>query len=95
MVLLSVIALLVQILVEPELPFARPPVKGREGGSLLVLMIVITAAAIALDALAPWIYQSLLTTLVVFGGLIALVLAVDWLTRARVMSQAQSLEFLG
>jgi hypothetical protein len=93
--LLSVLALQVQILVEPELPFARPPVKGREGGSLLVLMIVITAAAIALDALAPWIYQSLLTTLVVFGGLIALVLAVDWLTRARVISQAQSLEFLG
>lgn len=93
--LLSLLALQVQILVEPELPFARPPVKGREGGSLLVLMIVITAAAITLDALAPWIYGSLVATVVVFATLVALVLAVDRLTRARVMSQAQSLEFLG
>jgi hypothetical protein len=93
--LVSALVLQIQILMEPELPFSKPPVKGGNSTSLYVFMFVIFGFVVVMQALSHRIYGSVLATASAFALVVAAILAVDRLTRARVASQTQTLEFLG
>lgn len=93
--LVSALVLQIQMLMEPELPFSKPPVKGQSSRSMFVFMFILFAFVGVLQALSPWIYGSMVATTAAFGIVVLTIAAVDRLTRARVASQAQTLEFLG
>jgi hypothetical protein len=92
---LSTLSLQVLTFIEPELPFAKPPMKGQRSACLFVFGFALFGTAILLQVAARWIYSSAATIAAAFLALAAAGAAIGWLTRARVARQAQSLEFLG
>ena len=93
--LLSHLCLQVLVLMDPDLPFSRPPQKGQQSAMIFMFMFVITFITIFVDRLASRIYASTLATVMMFGSLIVASLVLDQLTRTRIERQARSLEFEG
>jgi hypothetical protein len=93
--LISHLVLQVTILMDPELPFAKPMEKGRGPASLFALFIGIGIVNVALTVFAPQLYGSWLAT--AGAAIIAIVASVfvELLTKARVEEQARKLEFVG
>jgi len=93
--LLSHLWLQLFVLLDPVLPFSKPPVKGGQSATLFPMMVVMMSSSIALQFVAWRIYASLPVALIAFGVVVAVSIGVDLLTRARVAQQARTLEFLG
>ena len=93
--LLSLLVLQVAMLIDPALPFSRPTQKGRDSFLLFVFLIMMTMISVFLSIFSAELYSSVVATVSVFGAMMAVSLALDWLTRARVGLQAASLEFEG
>ncbi len=93
--LLSHLCLQILVLLDPDLPFSRPPQKGQQSASLFVFLFVITVVAVLLDRLASVIYASASATVLVFVMLVLASVVLDRLTRTRIEHQAKSLEFQG
>jgi hypothetical protein len=93
--LLSHLALLMGFLVNPELPFAKPPSKGRSSGLMFAFMFFIMFAAITLQMAGPAMYRSLTATSVVFLAVIGASAVADRLMAARIEQRLATMEFLG
>jgi hypothetical protein len=93
--LLSHLVLQVVILVEPELPFSKPLVKGAASSRVFVVMFAVGATAVALPALGPVIYGSAAATTVAVALLVAIGVLLDRLTRVRIARLTAGLEFEG
>ncbi|MEZ5319220.1 MAG: hypothetical protein R2752_17600 [Vicinamibacterales bacterium] len=93
--LVSHIALQAVFLVDPELPFARPPMKQRSSGAYFAVIISTMILGSILQALSPLIYSRVAFTAVAFGAVIALTVLLDLLIRARAGQQMRQLEFQG
>ena len=93
--LASHFVLLLVTLIDPELPFAKPLVKGR--GTLWTFIVIIGIGVLGalLPLLLRWLYGRPLGMLLLFAVLAGVSLLVQRLTRARVESQAKRLEFEG
>ena len=83
------------VLLDPVLPFSRPPAKGRNSATLFPMMFLMIGSSVALQMVAWRIYSNPVVTVIVFGAVAGISVAVDILTRARVAQQARTLEFLG
>lgn len=83
------------VFLDPVLPFSKPPIKGSQTATLFPMMMLMIGTSVVLQLVAWRIYASLPATLIAFGMVIAISIAVDLLTRARVTRQARTLEFLG
>lgn len=93
--LVSHLVLQTTILMDPELPFAKPFDKGGGPSRMMVLFLLIGLTNVALTFATPWLYTSWLLTTGLAGTVILLSLLVELLTRARVEEQARKLEFVG
>ena len=93
--LFSYLCLELVVFLDPDLPFSRPPQKGKNSTVTLVLITSLIVFASVVGAFSAEIYSSIVTTTVVFGSVIGACAAVDWLTRARVERQVRRIEFLG
>lgn len=93
--LISHLVLQITILMEPELPFAKPMDKGRGPASLFGLFIGIGILNVLLTIFSARLYGSwinmLATAAIAIGGSVF----VELLTKARVEEQARKLEFVG
>ena len=92
---ISHLVLQVTILIEPELPFAKPFDKGGGASRMMALFIFIGAANVALTFMTPLLYESWLLTAGLAAAVIALSVLVEMLTKARIEEQARKLEFVG
>jgi hypothetical protein len=93
--LFSYLCLELVVFLDPELPFSRPPQKGKNSTLTLVLIFSIVILASVIGAFSAEIYSSFRATALIYLLVIAACAAVDWLTRARVERQVRRLEFLG
>lgn len=93
--LVSHLVLQTTILMDPELPFAKPFDKGGGPARMMVLFIFIGIANIALTFATPWLYTSWLMTVGLAGAVLTLSVLVELLTKARIEEQARKLEFVG
>lgn len=93
--LFSFLCLELVVFIDPELPFSRPPQKGKNSTLTIVLIFSIVILTSILGAFSAEIYSSFGATVLVYGLVIAACAAVDRLTRARVERQVRKLEFLG
>jgi hypothetical protein len=93
--LVSHLWLQLYVLLDPVLPFSRPPAKSRNSATLFPMMFVMIGSSVVLQMFAWRIYASPVATVVVFAAIVGVTIAVDQLTRARVARQARTLEFLG
>lgn len=93
--LVSHLVLQVVTFIEPELPFAKPLVKGTSSMRVFMVMIVVVLVAGILPHLAPYMYRSTVATLGGIVTLIVLSVMVDRFTRLRVEAQTAELEFQG
>jgi hypothetical protein len=93
--MLAHLVLQVALLVDPALPFSRPPQRGGSSIVMLAFLLVTAAASTVLDIFSAVVYSRTSWT----AGLFLLIggagVVVDRLTRARVDRQARSLEFEG
>jgi len=92
--LFSHLVLQLTILLEPELPFAKPTDKNRST-SLFGLFIGIGVINVLLTVFARQLFTSWLNLAVTAGVTIAASVFVELLTKARVDEQARKLEFVG
>jgi ABC-2 type transport system permease protein len=93
--LLSHLCLQVLVLMDPDLPFSRPPQKGQQSAMVFMFMFVITFVTILVDRAASLIYSSTLATVMMFATLVLASVVLDQLTKTRIEHQARSLEFQG
>ncbi len=93
--LISHLVLQVTILMDPELPFAKPFDKGGGPSRMMLLMTVIGITNVALTFAAPWLFASWLMTAALAAAIIVLSVIVELLTKARIEEQARKLEFVG
>lgn len=93
--LVSHLVLQIVTLVEPELPFSKPVVKGRSSSRVMLLMVVVGVGVVIVPLTAPFVYRSTIATSVLIAGLIAASAVLDRITRLRIESQAAQLEFQG
>jgi hypothetical protein len=93
--LISHLVLQVVTFVEPELPFAKPMVKGSSSTRVFVIISIVVASAAVLPHLAPFVYQSATVTIAGIAGLVLLSLMIDRFTRLRIEAQTAQLEFEG
>lgn len=93
--LASHLVLLAVTFIEPELPFARPVVKGR--GTLWTFFAILGIGVLGslLPFLLRWLYGRPWGMLLLFTVLAGVSLLIHHLTRARVDRQAKRLEFEG
>ena len=93
--LISHLVLQTTILMDPELPFAKPFDKGGGPSRMTALFIFILIVNFALTFATPWLYGNWLLV----GALAAIVIVlsgfVEMLTKARIEEQARNLEFVG
>ena len=80
---------------DPELPFAKPNIKGRSSVRVFVVITVIAVASIAVPRLAPLLYSTTTGIVGTVLGLVALSVILTRLTRLRVERLAERLEFQG
>jgi hypothetical protein len=93
--LVSHLVLQVVTFIEPELPFAKPLVKGTSSTRVFMVMFVVVMVAAFLPYLALLMYRRTATTI---GGIVSLVVVsvmIDRFTRLRVEAQTAQLEFQG
>ena len=93
--LVSHLVLQIVTFIEPELPFAKPLVKGTSSMRVFMVMIIVVVVAGVLPHLAPYMYRSTVATLGGIVSLIVLSVMVDRFTRLRVEAQTAELEFQG
>jgi len=93
--LISHLVLQITILMEPELPFAKPFDKGGAPSRMTALFIFIMVVNFALTFASPWLYSNRLYMAALIGAVIILSVFVEALTRARIEEQARNLEFVG
>ena len=83
------------VLLDPVLPFSKPPAKGAKSAALFPMMFLMMGSSVVLQFVAWRVYASPLITVIVFTIVVGISVAVDMITRARVTYQARTLEFLG
>jgi hypothetical protein len=93
--LVSHLCLEILVLMDPDLPFSKPPRKGRNSMGLILYMIGIGGLSTALGSLSWWLYASVGSTLVTFGTVVGASIGVEAMTRRRVANDARALEFEG
>lgn len=93
--LVSHLVLQTTILMDPELPFAKPFDKGGGPSRMMALFLFIGVANIALTFATPWLYTNWLMTAGAAAVVILLSGLVELLTKARIEEQARKLEFVG
>jgi ABC-2 type transport system permease protein len=93
--LMSFLCLQFFVFIEPELPFSKPPQRGRNSLAFYIFLFVMFALSGVLQFFAARLYSRPALTIGVFAALIVLSVFIDLLTRARVDGQARSLEFQG
>lgn len=93
--LVSHLVLQVTILMDPELPFAKPFDKGRSTGRTMALMMFIFLTNVGLSFAGQWLFSSPLMTLGLVAAVIFLSVFVELLTKSRIEEQARKLEFVG
>lgn len=93
--LLSHLVLQVVILIEPELPFSKPLVKGSASTRVFMVMFVVGATAVLLPILGPFIYRNTLATIGAMAALVGGSVVLDRLTRLRIEAATAGLEFEG
>jgi MFS family permease len=93
--LISVLTLQVVTFMDPELPFSRPPQKGRSSGRMFSIMFVIGIGTVLLPIAGPLIYRTTTGIVVLVATLAGLSLLIDRLTKLRIEAQAERLEFEG
>ena len=93
--LISNLILQVVTFLDPELPFSKPPQKGRSSARMWSVMAVIGIGSVILPLAAPVIYRSTLGIAVLVGTLAGLSVLLERMTRLRVEAQAEQLEFEG
>lgn len=93
--LLSNLVLLVETLVNPELPFAQPHEKVQGTSRMLGIMIVVGILAALLPFLVRWLSGNPAAVAILVGALIMARVLVARLTRKRVERSAARLEFEG
>ncbi|TAK16988.1 MAG: hypothetical protein EPO35_04305 [Acidobacteria bacterium] len=93
--LVSHLVLQTTILLDPELPFAKPFDKGGGPSRMMALMLFIGLANVALTIATPWLYSSVLLTGATALVVILLSALVELITKARIEEQARKLEFVG
>jgi Flp pilus assembly protein TadB len=93
--LVSHLCLQVLVLMDPEMPFSKPPSRSGRSATLIIFMMMVGLLAAAFGFLSSWLYRSPSSILVTFAAVLAATVAAESLTRARVRREAQSLEFEG
>ena len=93
--LISHLVLQVTILMDPELPFAKPTEKGRGSTNLFSLFIGIGIINVLLTVFAQKLYGSWVAMTLTAATAIGGSFFVELLTKARVEEQARKLEFVG
>jgi hypothetical protein len=93
--LLAHLVLQVALLLDPALPFSRPPQKGRSSVVMMVFLLMTAAASTLLDIYSSVLYSRWSWTAGMFLLMAGASVIVDRLTRARVERQARLLEFEG
>lgn len=93
--LVSHFCLQFMVLMDPDLPFSKPPMKGRASTTMFGLIFAIFVFVGFFQALAPRMYQSVPWTAAGFATVIGASVMMDLLTRARVGRQMRSAEFQG
>ena len=92
--LISHLVLQVTILLDPELPFAKPTDKNRSS-SIFMLMVGIMAVNVVLVVFGERIFGAPLLVALTAAGIVVVSVFVELLTKARVDEQARKLEFVG
>jgi ABC-2 type transport system permease protein len=93
--LVSHLVLQIVTFVEPELPFAKPMVKGSASSRVFGIIVLVVIVASVLPHLAPLVYRSPTLTVGGITGLVLLSVLVDRFTRLRIQAQTAGLEFEG
>jgi hypothetical protein len=93
--LISHLVLQIVTFVEPELPFAKPMVKGSASTRVFGIIVGVVIAAALLPRLAPLVYRSVVLTVAGILGLVLLSVSIDRFTRLRIEAQTARLEFEG
>ena len=93
--LVSHLVLQTTILMDPELPFAKPFDKGGGPSRMMGLFLFIGIANVALSFATPWLYSNWFMTAGLAGTVIVLSLLVELITKARIEEQTRKLEFAG
>jgi hypothetical protein len=92
--LISHLVLQVTILLEPELPFAKPPEKNRSSRLIMLMFAIMFVNAMLMIFGGP-VFASLMYLALAAGAVVAISAFVELLTKARVDEQARDLEFVG
>jgi hypothetical protein len=93
--LISHLVLQTTILMDPELPFAKPFDKGGGPSRMMALFLFIGIANVVLTIATPWLYGNWLFVAALAGIVIMLSVGVEMLTKSRIEDQARNLEFVG
>ena len=93
--LLSHLGLQMMFFLDPDLPFAKPPMKGRSSTMMFVFMFGVFFVSGMLNAFSPVLYAHAWLTIALFAIVIAISLVVDQVTRSRIAWQTRDLEFQG
>jgi ABC-2 type transport system permease protein len=93
--LLSHLVLQGTVLLEPDLPFAKPPVTGRNSKAMFGLIIVLFVINGLMQAFGPRLFRSPLAFAALLAGLVLVGVFVGLLARTRIDDQARRLEFEG
>jgi hypothetical protein len=93
--LISHLCLQVLVLLEPDVPFSKPPMKGRSTTSTFLVLFVIFVVLGVFQSLSSRVYQSPILIAATFAGLIATSVVIDLATRARVDRLTRLAEFQG
>jgi hypothetical protein len=93
--LLAHLALQVSLLLDPALPFSRPMQQTRTTGVFIGFALLTVLVSLFIQFYAARIYSSVTSTLAAVAVIVAIGVALDLVTRARVNRQAQLLEFEG
>jgi len=93
--LISHLCLQLMVLLDPDLPFSKPPMKGRSSSTMFLLIFVVMGVLVFFQAVTTWIYGSVMTTVGAFAAIGLLGMLIDRLTRARIERQTAAMEFQG
>jgi hypothetical protein len=93
--LMSLVVLQLVTLLDPDLPFSKPPMKGSTSVGMFLLIFVVFVTMIFFQILAPRLYRDPLLIAAAFGGVAAVIVVLDLITKARVEQQVRALEFTG
>jgi ABC-2 type transport system permease protein len=93
--LASHLVLQTTILMDPELPFAKPFDKGGGPSRMMALFLFIGIANVVLTFATPWLYSNWMMSVGLGVVVVFLSVLVELLTKARIEEQARNLEFVG